>query len=469
MTVRREMSDAVEQPVVLSNRLRYAKYRKCSLDGIKQLPAHWREIPLKRVTVINSDKLPDSTDADDEIEYVDIGNVSLIEGITSTEHYRFEDAPSRARRRVANGDTIISTVRTYLKAVAYVANPPNNLIVSTGFAVVRPTGEFDSGYLYRLLQSEPFVQRVVAHSVGVSYPAINPSEFGGFSIPVPPLEEQQAIASFLDRETAKIDALVAKKERLIELLQEKRTALISDVVTKGLNPDAKMKESGSAWLGTIPSNWEFVRLKYAVGEDGSGVQMGPFGGMLKDLEETDTGYRVFGQENTISGNFAIGHRWVSEDRYFALRNYHVRPGDIVLTRKGSIGNARVFPENAGTGIIDSDTIRVRANPNRLFTPFLVRLLHEAWYVQTQILAVRRGAILSGLNTTTIMELCLCLPPVSEQKDIVKAVDRKASQLDRLIVRISDGVVRLREYRTALISAAVTGKIDVRTSNVPSSC
>ena len=171
------------------------------------------------------EELEDSTDADHEIRYVDIGNVNLLNGITSTETYHFGDAPSRARRLVRDGDTIVSTVGTYLKALAKVVNPPSNMVVSTGFAVLRPSSAIDSGYLYRLVQSPVLVDRIVAYSVGVSYPAINPSDLGRLCIPIPPPDEQRAIAAFLDRETARIDALIAKKQRLIERLEEKRARL----------------------------------------------------------------------------------------------------------------------------------------------------------------------------------------------------------------------------------------------------
>ncbi|PNK09693.1 type I restriction endonuclease subunit S, partial [Cylindrospermopsis raciborskii S06] len=119
----------------------------------------------------------------------------------------------------------------------------------------------EAQFLFRLVQSDKFVEKVVAHSEGVGYPAINPSKLICLPIWIPPLTEQQAIARFLDRETAKIDTLIAKKERLIELLKEKRTALISHAVTKGLNPDAPMKDSGVEWLGKIPEHWEVKRLK----------------------------------------------------------------------------------------------------------------------------------------------------------------------------------------------------------------
>lgn len=219
----------------------YPEYRVSGIDSVGALPAHWRMKPLKRVVAINPEDLADATDPDYELEYVDIGNVSLVEGITGSELYRFEDAPSRARRRVRHGDTIISTVRTYLKAVARISNPPPNLIVSTGFVVLRPDNELDSAFLYRLVQAEEFVGRVVAHSTGVSYPAIAPTQIGRLEVWLPPLPEQRAIATFLDRKTGQIDRLIAGlpagtdgtglMAKQARLLLEYRHALISATVT----------------------------------------------------------------------------------------------------------------------------------------------------------------------------------------------------------------------------------------------
>ena len=206
-------------------------------------------------------RFPKLLTPDMEITYVDIGSVDSVAGITGTEDLVFEDAPSRARRIVRQGDIIISTVRTYLKAIARIESTDANLIASTGFAVIRPR-DLDDGFGAYALSAPYFVESVVAHSVGVSYPAINASELVCLDVAYPPIPEQRAIAGFLDRETARIDALVAKKERLIELLQEKRTALISQTVTHGLDPNAPMKDSGVEWLGAIPAHWEVKRVKH---------------------------------------------------------------------------------------------------------------------------------------------------------------------------------------------------------------
>jgi type I restriction enzyme S subunit len=300
-----------------------------------------------------------------------------------------------------------------------------------------------------------------SYSESAAQPGLAVDKISALHVPAPGVTEQRAIAAFLDRETARIDALVAKKERLIELLQEKRTALITRAVTKGLDPNVPMKDSGVEWLGEIPAHWEVKRLKHlALGAD-SGIQMGPFGSMLKELVFSGTGYKLYGQENTISGDFGKGSRWLTQQQYNDLRGYWLWPGDIVVTRKGSIGNARIVPSDCEPGVIDSDTIRIRVDHDVIDPQFLVLLLHEAWYVQEQIGSARRGAVLSGLNSATIADLLVAVPSRQEQGDLLHEIRRVQASVGALVNRVRTAIDLLKELRTALISAAVTGKIDVR--------
>ena len=225
----------------------YPEYKDSGVEWLGEVPAHWEVNRLKHVATSNDEALPDCTNPTLEMNYVDIGSVDEFEGIIKRETVTFGRAPSRARRIVRGGDIIISTVRTYLRAISAIANPEPNLVVSTGFAVIRPRN-IDSAFAAYAVRAPYFVENVVANSVGVSYPAINAPELVSIAVACPGLEEQRAIAAFLDRETAKINALVAKKERLIELLKEKRIALITQAVTKGLAPGVPMKDSGVKWL-----------------------------------------------------------------------------------------------------------------------------------------------------------------------------------------------------------------------------
>ena len=235
---------------------RYPAYKDSGVEWLGEVPEHWRAAPLKNVSTHNDDVLDESTAPDFEIAYVDISSVDGVNGIKTKEDMLFAAAPSRARRRVKHGDVIVSTVRTYLKAIARIRDPEENLIVSTGFAVIRPRGELVPDFLGHLVSAGYFVDQVIARSTGVSYPAINASELAAIPVPIPSLAEQTQIAAFLDHETAKIDSLVAEQRRLMELLKEKRQAVISHAVTRGLNPNAPMKPSGIEWLGDVPAHWE---------------------------------------------------------------------------------------------------------------------------------------------------------------------------------------------------------------------
>ncbi|WP_394753932.1 restriction endonuclease subunit S [Crenothrix sp.] len=186
----------------------YPHYKSTKCAWLKNVPTHWLVKRVKNIATYNDETLDDKTEPDLEIEYVDISSVSLINGIEKFESMTFDKAPSRARRKVKHGDIIVSTVRTYLKAIAPVNHPSENMIVSTGFVVVRPMQNLYSGFAGYLLQSDGFVGDVVANSVGVSYPAINASDLVCIPVVEPPMPEQKSIACFLDYKTAQIDRLI---------------------------------------------------------------------------------------------------------------------------------------------------------------------------------------------------------------------------------------------------------------------
>lgn len=200
------------------------------IEWLGEVPEHWEVKRLKFISSCNDESLPETTDPAYEMLYVDISSVSRIEGITNKEQMSFEEAPSRARRIVRDGDTIISTVRTYLRAIAPVNNPEANLIVSTGFAVIRPIN-ISSDYLSLVLMSHYTVETIVSRSVGVSYPAINASGIGDIFMPMPPLEEQQAIVIRIHQEALLLDGLQSKTGDSISLLREYRSSLINAAVT----------------------------------------------------------------------------------------------------------------------------------------------------------------------------------------------------------------------------------------------
>lgn len=205
-----------------------ARMKDSGVEWIGMVPEHWEVKKLKFVVSCNDDVLNDRTEDDQIIRYVEISDVNSIEGITNSTEYEFKKAPSRARRITKKDDVIVSTVRTYLKAIAKVKE--DDLIVSTGFAVLRAKNINPSFLAYSTL-SELFLGTVISESVGVSYPAINSSDIINIKLPVPPSDEQVEIAEYLDRRCGEIDKQIGAVTKQIELLREYKQALITEVVT----------------------------------------------------------------------------------------------------------------------------------------------------------------------------------------------------------------------------------------------
>ena len=440
---------------------RYAAYKDSGVEWLGSVPEEWDVLPLKAVATCNDEVLPELTDSDKVIEYLEISGVSEGRGITQTETLTLGSAPSRARRVIKHGDVLISTVRTYLRAIASVSHPPENLIASTGFAAIRPR-RVHPGYLGYLLHCEYLIAEVIARSVGISYPAINASDLMGLKGPSPTIEEQQAIATFLDRETTKIDALVEEQRRLIDLLKEKRQAVISQAVTKGLNPNVPMKDSGVAWLGRVPAHWRTTRVKRVARDgrrtfvDGDWIEL-PF--------ITADGVRLLQCGNVGTGVFEEqGYRYISEETFKELDCTEVEPNDVLICRLQSsrtilAGRACLAPD-LGTKMVTSvDNCIVK--PSAEFDPAYVVLQLSTPAYLSFIEVVARGGTRDRISRSQLASIEIAAPPLDEQRAIVEIVQRDAVQIDALVSEASLAMDLLQERRSALVSAAVTGKIDVR--------
>jgi type I restriction enzyme S subunit len=433
----------------------YPAYKQSGVEWLGDVPKQWEVKRLKYSASINDEALPETTPPEFELNYVDIGNVDSAEGITAQEQLTFDTAPSRARRIVRDGDTIVSTVRTYLRAIAPIRNPESNFIVSTGFAVVRPR-KVDAHFLSYALRESSFIENVVARSVGVSYPAINASEVGSIAIPLPRPDEQRAIADFLDRETARLDTLVEKKRKLIEKLKKKRTALISRTVTRGLNANAKLKPSGVEWLGDIPEHWDVKRLRYAAIR----IQTGSTPPTVEEKYYEDGSVPWFGP-----GSF--GDAIILTQPVKLLSSDAIKDGAARLFRKGA---TMVVTIGATLGKVSS--IEKDASCNQQITVIEVNrrdvhprfITYQLKRLEQTLRSVAPSATLPILSQGEIARLFVAIPKVEEQHAIADYLDRETAKIDKMVEKVEAAIEKLQEYRTALITAAVTGKIDVRTVN-----
>lgn len=297
------------------------------------------------------------------------------------------------------------------------------------------------------------------NSQDIGVPGLSRSYAHNFWIPKISLPEQQAIADFLDRETARIDALIARYQRMLELLDEKRTAIINQVVRKGLDPSVPMKESGVEWIGMIPEKWKTIPLRYLLQDGKSGIKIGPFGSELKSETLSASGFKLYGQENVIANDFFVGDRYIDEIKFSEMLVYELSPEDIIISMMGTTGRCSVVPKGIQRGIIDSHLIRLRVN-SEILPKYFALLIDQAKYLRNQIDNASKGAIMQGLNSSIIKSLFIALPPIDIQTQFLNYLQQKIQQDDKIRAKTVDLVNNLQEYKISIISATVTGKIDV---------
>ena len=302
------------------------------------------------------------------------------------------------------------------------------------------------------------MDEVISRSVGISYPAINASDMAAIHLVTPPIEEQSAIAAFLDRETAKIDALVAEQQRLIELLEEKRQAVISHAVTKGLNPDVPMKDSGIEWLGGVPGHWGVVPIKHLGRlKGGAGFPHNEQG-----VEGAELSFHKVNALAQASSNGILlpSENTITRDTATQLGAFVFPPGSIVFAKVGAallLGRIRMLGEDA---CLDNNMMGLV-----VFQPE-----HQIGFVKYAMSLVRFDLIANpgavpSLNEAQIGNFPLAIPRPEEQSSIAAFLDRETAKFDELTAEAQRIIALLQERRTTLISAAVTGKIDVRATRL----
>jgi type I restriction enzyme S subunit len=310
-----------------------------------------------------------------------------------------------------------------------------------------------SKYFYYLLHTYDIIKVFYGMGGGVRQ-SLNFNELRKLRLLLPLPEEQRAIATFLDRETGRIDALLAKKERQIELLREKRAALISHAVTKGLDPDVPMKDSGVEWLGEVPEHWAEMRIKHLLHQ-------------IIDTEHKtapyspDSNYLVVRTSNVRNGILSFDDAKYTDSEGFKewTRRGVPKPGDILFTREAPAGEACIVPDNVPR-CIGQRRVLFRVNKQRLDARFGIYSIYGG-LADEFIRSLSQGSTVEHFNMSDIGNTPLFEPSLSEQHTIAAFLDHEAGHIDVLTAKVRESITKLREYRTALISAAVTGKIDVR--------
>lgn len=431
----------------------YLAYKPSGIEWLGEVPGHW-EVKRLKYSALRADEKVEA-DPDNTVPYVGLEHIEPRTGRLLP--LDSDLIPAGVSNRFRAGDTLFGKLRPYL---AKACNVNFDGLCSSELLVLRTTKQDPRFLLYRLL-ADGFISLVDASTYGAKMPRAGWDFIGACPLPVPSIHEQCAIADFLDAQTAKLDTLVAKKRVLIEKLKEKRTALISRTVTRGLPPDAartagldphpNLKASGVDWLGDVPQHWDVMRLRY-VGDAVIGLTFDP-----ADVVDEDDGTLVLRASNVSGGQIVL------EDNLFVNSKI---PGHLVTT----VGDILICSRSGSRALIGKNAKITEESAGLTFGTFMMvfRSVHNDYlfYVfNSTLFDYQSSAFLtSTINQLTISNLYsfeVPIPPPAEQKAIAIYLGQETAKINQMIAKIEAAIERLQEYRTALITAAVTGKIDVR--------
>lgn len=435
---------------------RYPEYKDSGVGWLGEVPTHWSTGSIRWLARRYSGGTPDKTNRafweDGTVPWLNSGAVN-DRLISEPSTYITEDAFKNSSAKWIPEGALVMALAGQGKTKGMVAQLTFASTCNQSMAAIIPGSEINSRFLYWWLESN--YQNIRNMAGGDLRDGLNLELLGDIKCPLPQPEEQSSIANFLDRETAKIDALVAEQEKLIALLQEKRQAVISHAVTKGLDPNVPMKDSGVEWLGEVPGHWDSKRLKFLA----SNIKAGPFGSALTKDMYVDSGYKVYGQEQVIPADFSIGDYYIDEAKFAEFSQYKTRTDDVLISCVGTFGKIAVVPADAAPGIINPRLIRLRVAKN-VMPLFLAEVLRSTVTFE-QFSVLSRGGTMDVINIGTLSDIWIALPPVDEQSAILSEITTQMTRFDALMAEARTAITLLQERRTALISAAVTGQIDVR--------
>ena len=435
---------------------KYPEYKDSGVESVGKIPSHWTPRRIRSITSIQKGKLPKTTNSGSNLEsdlpYLTMEYLRGNEESISSIFIPVEDQTILANE----GDILVlwdgSNAGEFLKA--------KKGVVSSTLAIIKNLS-VEKNYLFYGLKS--FEKCLKDQTIGMGIPHVSNDILRNLIIYLPSDTEQKIVVKFLNHETTKIDSLIAEQEKLIKLLKEKRQAVISNAVTKGLDPNVKMKDTGNPWLNQVPESWKIGRLKHIKSTQKNSFVDGPFGSNLKS-EHFIEGGDVY----VIESNFATqgilepeNLKTISFKHFETISRSEVRSGDIVIAKIGAqYGKSSILPDIDKRAVVSGNSLKLTVNPSiadvNFVNWFLVNL-KSLGVIEDIVNATAQPALSLG----ELNNLPMLIPSLKEQQLIVGYLVKILNKFQSLIDEANINIELLKERRSALISAAVTGQIDVR--------
>ena len=426
----------------------YEAYRDSGVEWLGEIPVGWEVKRFRYVFDLITDK------AGDNLLKIGLENIESGSGKFVATDNEFEGDGIH----FLSGDILFGKLRPYLTKV-YLADFPGKAVGD--FFVFRSKGEIKEQFGAKLISSKRFIDITNSSTYGSKMPRVSWDFISELLIAYPNLEEQTAIANFLDRKTAEIDALIAQKEHLLELYEEEKTAIINHAVTKGIDPNAELKDSGIDWLGEIPVGWKVKKLKYLLKKNKGAIKTGPFGSQIKNSELTPSGeFKVYTQRNVLDEDFIKGDDRIDYEKFNTLKEFEIKPNDILFTTRGTIGRCAIFPSDTERGVLHPCLIRIQIAEELVLLEWIISYVNNSSFFIENVTLESNSTIIDVIYGGTLKEVVIPIPPKEEQASIISFLDYSMTDLDAKIAKTQRIIELQKEYRTALISEAVTGKIKV---------
>ena len=429
---------------------------------IGEIPEHWNIRKLRYFAIIQPSNVDKKSVEDQKTihlcNYLDVYNHEYID--KSIDFMKATASDSQIINfNLKEGDIIItkdSETPLDIAVPAYVPKSLPGIICGYHLAMIRPQYEIAAGeFIFRVFQSESISNQYSSFSNGLTRYGLKVQAIGNALFPLPPLDEQESIIKFLKKKTSEIDAIIVDKQKMIELLQEYRQALISETVTKGLNPKVEMKESGNKWFGEIPKHWEILKIYYLIDFESGKREKG---GALNEGVPSLGGENI----NDIGSVRWKNMKYISEEFYNTLKKGKIKLFDNILVKDGATTGKVAYVNNLENNkvAINEHTYLIRPKKNmRLLNKYLFYIFFSN-IIKEQIKSRFHGMI-GGVTRDDLRSFITPLSPKSDQDVLINFLDKKFSIILNLISSLKQQIRALNKYRQALISEAVTGKIDVR--------
>ncbi|KIC06436.1 MULTISPECIES: restriction endonuclease subunit S [Neisseriaceae] len=423
---------------------RYESYKDSGIPWLGEVPAHWEVKRLRFTVNLNPVKSELDIPEDTLVSFIPMEAVNFDKNLTLTEERNLDEV-YKGYTYFKNGDVVLAKITPCFEngKSAIAQNLTNGIAFgTTELHVLRSQNSINNHFLYYLIKSDSFMKIGESEMYGAGGQKRIPEEFiKNFFIGLPPYYEQTAIAHYLDTKLGEIDVLIDKQQTLLEKLAEQRTAVITHAVTKGLNPTAPMKNSGVEWLGDVPAHWEVKRLKFSVRN------------ISQKVESQTSDLRYFGLENieSFTGRLILNIELESEGIANKFQENDVLFGKL----RPYLAKVHLATQN---GLVSTETLVFRAkkaiNPKFLFYFCVSKDFIDA------VNGTTFGSKMPRANWEDIGNFKMLIPSLEEQAIIIDYLNQETAKIDRLCETVNQTIGRLKEYRTALITQAVTGKIKV---------